>query len=131
MIGQGQASGSETEPSNQPTEDTVSTEPVYVVQSGDTLSNITSQYGTTASRAAAYNGVESPESLQNGQKIKTSPADYEIPAEPSASSAPAESKESAGANSTAPSVDTTESEAAPTEPFPLQPPPLEEPATEN
>lgn len=113
-----------------PTEDTVSTEPVYVVQSGDTLSNITSQYGTTASRAAAYNGVESPESLQNGQKIKTSPADYEIPAEPSASSAPAESKESAG-EKTAPSVDTIESEPVPTEPFSLQPPPMEEPATEN
>lgn len=130
VIGQEQASGSGTEPSNQPTEDTASTEPVYVVQSGDTLSNITSQYGTTASRAAAYNGVESPESLQNGQKIKTSPADYEIPAEPSASSALAESKESAG-EETAPSVDTIESEPAPTEPFPLQPPPMEEPATEN
>lgn len=112
-----------------PTEDTVSTEPVYVVQSGDTLSNNASQQA--AAKAATYNGVESPESLQNGQKIKTSPADYEIPAEPSASSAPAESKESAGADSTAPSVDTIESEPAPTEPFPLQPPPMEEPATEN
>lgn len=130
VIGQEQASGSETEPSNQPTEDTASTEPVYVVQSGDTLSDIASQYGTAAAKAAAYNGVESPESLQNGQKIKTLPADYEIPAETSASSAPTESKEAAGAEETAPSVDTVESEPA-TEPFPLQPPPLEEPATEN
>lgn len=113
VIGQKQTSGSGTEPSEQPTEDTASTEPVYVVQSGDTLSNNASEQ--VAAKAAAYNGVESPESLQNGQKIKTSPADYEIPAEPSASSAPAESKESAGADSTAPSVDTTESEPAPTE----------------
>lgn len=131
VIGQEQASGSGTEPSNQPTEDTASTEPVYVVQSGDTLSDIASQYGTAAAKAAAYNGVESPESLQNGQKIKTSPADYEIPAEPSASSAPAESKESAGPEETAPSVDTVESEPAPAEPFPLQSPPMEEPATGN
>lgn len=132
VIGQEQTSGSGTEPSEPPTEDTASTEPVYVVQSGDTLSNIASQYGTTAAKAAAYNGVESPDSLQIRQKIKTSPADYDIPTEPSASSTPSKSTESVGSSEeTVPSVDTVESKPTPTEPFPLQSPPMEEPTAEN
>ena len=52
----------------------------YTVQSGDTLGKITQDYGTTAEKLAAYNGIEDPDYMQAGWTLKIPPEDYEIPA---------------------------------------------------
>ena len=47
-----------------------SSEVVYTVVSGDTLSGIASRYGTTYQRLAEYNGISNPNLIHPGQKIK-------------------------------------------------------------
>ena len=44
-------------------------ENVYVVQKGDTLSEIASKYGTTYQKLAEYNGIANPDLIIVGQKI--------------------------------------------------------------
>lgn len=43
---------------------------VYTVVSGDTLSEIASKYGTTYQKLAEYNGIKNPNIINVGQKIK-------------------------------------------------------------
>lgn len=43
---------------------------VYTVKSGDTLSGIAAKYGTTYKILAEYNGIENPDVILVGQKIK-------------------------------------------------------------
>lgn len=46
------------------------TETVYTVKSGDTLSKIAAKYGTTYQKLAAYNGISNPNIIRVGQQIK-------------------------------------------------------------
>ncbi len=59
---------------------------VYTVKSGDTLSEISSEYNTTVGKLKAYNNLKS-NTIQVGWKLKIPPADYEIPNEESTSTA--------------------------------------------
>ena len=43
---------------------------VYTVKAGDTLSGIAAMYGTTYQILAAYNGIQNPNKIYVGQKIK-------------------------------------------------------------
>lgn len=52
------------------TQTPVSTDEIYVVKSGDTLSGIASKYGTTYQKLAAYNNISNPNKISVGQKIK-------------------------------------------------------------
>ena len=52
------------------TQTPVSTDEIYVVKSGDTLSGIASKYGTTYQKLAAYNNISNPNKISIGQKIK-------------------------------------------------------------
>lgn len=45
-------------------------ETVYTVQRGDTLSGIAAKYGTTYQKLAQYNGITNPNVISIGQKIK-------------------------------------------------------------
>ena len=47
-----------------------STEQVYTVKAGDTLSKIAAKYGTTYQKLASYNGIENPNKINVGQKIR-------------------------------------------------------------
>lgn len=47
-----------------------SSEVVYTVKSGDTLSGIAAKYGTTYQKLAEYNGISNPNIINVGQKIK-------------------------------------------------------------
>lgn len=47
-----------------------SSETVYTVVAGDTLSGIASKYGTTYQKLAEYNGISNPNVISVGQKIK-------------------------------------------------------------
>lgn len=49
---------------------TSTTEEIYVVKSGDTLSDIAKKYGTTYQKLAAYNNISNPNVITVGQKIK-------------------------------------------------------------
>lgn len=49
---------------------TPTSETVYTVKSGDTLSGIASRYGTTYQKLAAYNGIANPNIIRIGQKIR-------------------------------------------------------------
>ena len=49
---------------------TTSSEQVYTVKSGDTLSGIAKKYGTTYQKLASYNGIANPNLIYVGQKIK-------------------------------------------------------------
>lgn len=46
------------------------TETVYTVKAGDTLSKIAAKYGTTYQKLASYNGIANPNKISVGQKIK-------------------------------------------------------------
>lgn len=46
------------------------TEAVYTVKKGDTLSAIAKKYGTTYQKLAQYNGIENPNLIHVGQKIR-------------------------------------------------------------
>ena len=45
-------------------------ETVYTVKKGDTLSGIAAKYGTTYQKLAKYNGIQNPNLIHIGQKIK-------------------------------------------------------------
>lgn len=45
-------------------------ETVYTVKKGDTLSGIAAKYGTTYQKLASYNGIQNPNLIHVGQKIK-------------------------------------------------------------
>lgn len=47
-----------------------SSETVYVVKKGDTLSGIARKYGTTYQKLAQYNGIANPNIISVGQKIR-------------------------------------------------------------
>lgn len=49
---------------------TTTTDEIYVVKSGDTLSGIAAKYGTTYQKLAAYNNIANPNVIHVGQKIK-------------------------------------------------------------
>lgn len=55
---------------NEGTDNNVGTETVYVVKSGDTLSEIAAKYGTTYQKLAQYNGIANPNIINVGQMIK-------------------------------------------------------------
>ena len=42
----------------------------YVVKSGDTLSGIAARYGTTYQKLAQMNGIQNPNLIYPGQKIR-------------------------------------------------------------
>ncbi|MEU5166070.1 LysM peptidoglycan-binding domain-containing protein [Streptomyces mutomycini] len=41
----------------------------YTVKSGDTLSEIASEYGTTIDQLVDWNGIDDPDVIQKGQKL--------------------------------------------------------------
>lgn len=47
-----------------------SSDAVYIVKRGDTLSRIAAKYGTTYQKLAAYNGIANPNIISVGQQIK-------------------------------------------------------------
>lgn len=47
-----------------------STDTVYTVKAGDTLSKIAAKYGTTYQKLAQYNGIANPNIIRVGQQIK-------------------------------------------------------------
>ena len=47
-----------------------SSDTIYTVKSGDTLSAIAAKYGTTYQKLAEYNGISNPNNISVGQKIK-------------------------------------------------------------
>lgn len=49
---------------------TVTTDEIYIVKSGDTLSGIANKYGTTYQKLAQYNNIANPNVISVGQKIK-------------------------------------------------------------
>lgn len=49
---------------------TSTTDEIYVVKSGDTLSGIAKKYGATYQKLAAYNNISNPNVITVGQKIK-------------------------------------------------------------
>lgn len=61
-----------TQPSTpaQPKPTQTTTDTVYTVKSGDTLSSIAAKYKTTYQKLAAYNGISNPNKIYVGQKIK-------------------------------------------------------------
>lgn len=62
------------------------TEIIYVVEAGDSLSAIASKYGTTYQKLAEYNGIKNPNIINVGQKIR-------IPQTVKPTPAPSETKE--------------------------------------
>ena len=51
-------------------ETSTSSEVVYIVKAGDTLSGIAKKYGTTYQVLASYNGIANPNVIRVGQKIR-------------------------------------------------------------
>lgn len=72
----GYGKGTETKTSNsepKPAESSksqTSSETIYIVKKGDTLSGIASKYGTTYQVLASYNGISNPNLIGVGQTIK-------------------------------------------------------------
>ena len=72
----GYGKGTETKTSNsepKPAESSksqMSSETIYIVKKGDTLSGIASKYGTTYQVLASYNGISNPDLIGVGQVIK-------------------------------------------------------------
>ena len=66
----GYSKDSSSSNSHQINTDTTSSETVYTVVSGDTLSGIASKYGTTYQKLAEYNGIADPNKIYPGQQIK-------------------------------------------------------------
>lgn len=73
----GAQTGSQT--GSQTTNTSNTSETVYTVVSGDTLSGIASKYGTTYQKLAEHNGISNPNLIYPGQKIKipSSSSNYE------------------------------------------------------
>lgn len=57
-------------PTHQPVEPQPTSETVYTVVAGDTLSGIASKYGTTYQKLAEYNNISNPNLIHPGQLIK-------------------------------------------------------------
>ena len=57
----------------------------YAVQSGDTLTKIAQEYGTTVENLAAYNEIDDPDHIEPGWTLRIPPEDYEIPSPPAVS----------------------------------------------
>nr|DAU13542.1 MAG TPA: hypothetical protein [Caudoviricetes sp.] len=72
----GYGKGTETKMSNskpkpvKPSKPQTSSETIYIVKKGDTLSGIASRYGTTYQVLASYNGISNPNLIGVGQTIK-------------------------------------------------------------
>lgn len=57
----------------------------YAAQSGDTLTKIAQEYGTTVENLAAYNEIDDPDHIEPGWTLRIPPEDYEIPSPPAVS----------------------------------------------
>lgn len=66
----GSPSSSGTSSQPKPVEQPSTSETIYTVVSGDTLSGIASKYGTTYQMLAEYNGISNPNIIYPGQQIK-------------------------------------------------------------
>lgn len=66
----GSPSSSGTSSQSKPVEQPSTSETIYTVVSGDTLSGIASKYGTTYQKLAEYNGIADPNKIYPGQQIK-------------------------------------------------------------
>lgn len=66
----GSPSSSSTSSQPKPVEQPSTSETIYTVVSGDTLSGIASKYGTTYQKLAEYNGIADPNKIYPGQQIK-------------------------------------------------------------
>lgn len=63
-----------------PVAPTPSTDEIYVVKKGDTLSGIAAKYGTTYQKLAQYNNIANPNVIFVGQKIKIPKGSASTPA---------------------------------------------------
>ncbi len=66
----GYGKGTETTKPVKPSKPQTSSETIYIVKKGDTLSGIASKYGTTYQVLASYNGISNPNLIGVGQTIK-------------------------------------------------------------
>ena len=66
-------------------ETTTSEIKIHKVESGEILSTIAAKYGFTADVLAAYNGIENPNLIYEGQVLEIPSADFELPEETTAS----------------------------------------------
>ena len=66
----GGSPSSNTSNQSKPVEKPSTSETIYTVVSGDTLSGIASKYGTTYQRLAEYNNIADPNKIYPGQQIK-------------------------------------------------------------
>ena len=66
----GYGKGTETTKPVEPSKPQTSSETIYIVKTGDTLSGIASRYGTTYQVLASYNGISNPNLIGVGQAIK-------------------------------------------------------------
>lgn len=66
----GYGKGAETTKPVKPSKPQTSSETIYIVKKGDTLSGIASRYGTTYQVLASYNGISNPNLIGVGQTIK-------------------------------------------------------------
>lgn len=66
----GSPSSSSTSSQPKPVEQPSTSETIYTVVSGDTLSGIASKYGTTYQKLAEYNNISNPNKIYPGQQIK-------------------------------------------------------------
>lgn len=66
----GYGKGTETTKPVKPSKPQTSSETIYIVKKGDTLSGIASKYGTNYQVLASYNGINNPNRINIGQAIK-------------------------------------------------------------
>ena len=66
----GLTTGSPQDSGNPSSGSASSTEQVYMVKAGDTLSKIAAKYGTTYQKLASYNGIANQNKINVGQKIR-------------------------------------------------------------
>lgn len=59
-----------TKEEDTPVKEEQTTDIIYVVKAGDTLSKIAAKYGTTYQKLAEYNNISNPNLIRVGQKIK-------------------------------------------------------------
>lgn len=90
------------------------TEQSYIVQSGDTLSTIANQYGTTVAVLAAYNNIQNVKSIQAGKTLKIPPISYQVP-EPTASQSSGTESTTTERTASEPNQQTTETSSAASE----------------
>lgn len=66
----GYGKGAETTKPVKPSKPQTSSETIYIVKKGDTLSGIASRHGTTYQVLASYNGISNPNLIRVGQVVK-------------------------------------------------------------